>query len=80
MRKKMVIASIYPKPGSLPGNLTSNRSVWVQAWEHLKLDPARDYHGGHMTDVAAQLGISRNILYRKIKRHSIQITRRPHDS
>jgi transcriptional regulator of acetoin/glycerol metabolism len=33
----------------------------------------------NMSQVAAQLGISRNTLYRKIKRHGIAIDRRPVD-
>jgi transcriptional regulator of acetoin/glycerol metabolism len=32
-----------------------------------------------MTRVAAHLTISRNTLYRKIKRHSIKIARHPED-
>jgi transcriptional regulator of acetoin/glycerol metabolism len=34
-------------------------------------------HRWNMSQVAAQLGISRNTLYRKIKRHGIVIARRP---
>ena len=34
-------------------------------------------HRWNMSQVAAQLGISRNTLYRKIKRHGIAIARRP---
>lgn len=47
---------------------TAERDVLIRAIE--------EQHG-HMTAVAAQLRISRNTLYRKIKRHGIQIGRRP---
>jgi sigma-54 dependent transcriptional regulator, acetoin dehydrogenase operon transcriptional activator AcoR len=36
-----------------------------------------EHFGGHMTQVAAHLGISRNTLYRKIKSHGIRIARHP---
>jgi transcriptional regulator of acetoin/glycerol metabolism len=38
-----------------------------------------EMHAGHMTHVAAHLGISRNTLYRKIKLHGIKISRRLED-
>jgi transcriptional regulator of acetoin/glycerol metabolism len=47
---------------------TAERDVLIRAIEQ---------QHGHMTAVAAQLRISRNTLYRKIKRHGIQIGRRP---
>jgi len=49
---------------------TAERDVLIRAIEEQR---------GHMTAVAAQLRISRNTLYRKIKRHGIQIGRRPED-
>jgi transcriptional regulator of acetoin/glycerol metabolism len=38
-----------------------------------------EQHRWNMSHVAAQLGISRNTLYRKVKRHRIAISRRPDD-
>jgi transcriptional regulator of acetoin/glycerol metabolism len=49
----------------------------LQAAERDALIRVIDEQHGHMTAVAAQLHISRNTLYRKIKRHGIQIGRRP---
>lgn len=49
----------------------------LQAAERDVLIRAIEEQHGHMTAVAAQLRISRNTLYRKIKRHGIQIGRRP---
>jgi transcriptional regulator of acetoin/glycerol metabolism len=53
--------------------------VSLQSAERDALIRAIEEQHGHMTAVAAQLHISRNTLYRKIKRHGIQIGRRPED-
>jgi len=51
----------------------------LQSAERDVLIGAMRRHRWNMTLVAAQLGISRNTLYRKIKRHGIEITRRPEE-
>jgi len=51
--------------------------ISLQTAERDALVRAIEEQHGHMTAVAAQLRISRNTLYRKIKRHGIQIGRRP---
>jgi sigma-54 dependent transcriptional regulator, acetoin dehydrogenase operon transcriptional activator AcoR len=53
-----------------------DESISLQAAERDALTLAIKNNRGHMTAVAAQLGISRNTLYRKIKRHGIRVSRR----
>jgi sigma-54 dependent transcriptional regulator, acetoin dehydrogenase operon transcriptional activator AcoR len=50
--------------------------VSLQSAERDALMRAIELHQGNMTLVAAHLSISRNTLYRKIKRHGITLTRR----
>jgi transcriptional regulator of acetoin/glycerol metabolism len=62
--------------GAAPGTMLADQSVSLQAAERDALTLAIKNNAGHMTAVAAQLGISRNTLYRKIKRHGIRVSRR----
>jgi sigma-54 dependent transcriptional regulator, acetoin dehydrogenase operon transcriptional activator AcoR len=68
-------------PRLMDNNRTSSAAVCpeapLQAAERDALIRAIEEQHGHMTAVAAQLRISRNTLYRKIKRYGIQIGRRP---
>jgi transcriptional regulator of acetoin/glycerol metabolism len=70
--------------GDLPPDIRPNppasaapidKEISLQAAERDALTRAITVNRGHMTEVAAQLGISRNTLYRKIKRHGILVTR-----
>jgi transcriptional regulator of acetoin/glycerol metabolism len=54
-------------------------AISLAAAERDALLRAIELHDGHMTRVANHLGISRNTLYRKIKLHGIQLSRRPKD-
>ena len=63
----------------IPDAAPIDHKISLQAAERDALTQAIKKSRGHMTSVAAQLGISRNTLYRKIKRHGIQITRRTED-
>jgi sigma-54 dependent transcriptional regulator, acetoin dehydrogenase operon transcriptional activator AcoR len=78
---------IRPHPPANPGDGEAagsaapvDEKISLQAAERDALTRAIKVNRGHMTEVAAQLGISRNTLYRKIKRHGIQITRGAEDS
>jgi transcriptional regulator of acetoin/glycerol metabolism len=51
------------------------QDVSLQSAEREALKRAIQLCNGNMTDVAAHLSISRNTLYRKIKRHGIKISR-----
>ena len=55
------------------------QGISLAAAERDTLLRAIELHDGHMTQVATHLGISRNTLYRKIKLHGIQLSRRPKD-
>jgi transcriptional regulator of acetoin/glycerol metabolism len=48
------------------------RSALAHAERQALLETIERHHG-HMTQVAAQLGVSRNTLYRKLKRHGIAV-------
>jgi transcriptional regulator of acetoin/glycerol metabolism len=68
---RLAAAAAPAKPAS------PDREISLQAAERDALLLAIEQHRGHMTAVAAQLAISRNTLYRKIKRHGIKIGRHP---
>jgi sigma-54 dependent transcriptional regulator, acetoin dehydrogenase operon transcriptional activator AcoR len=71
-------SALRPLAGEISAHAVSfDRQVSLQSAERDELVRAIEKNRGHMTAVAAQLGISRNTLYRKIKRHGIQIGRRP---
>jgi sigma-54 dependent transcriptional regulator, acetoin dehydrogenase operon transcriptional activator AcoR len=65
------------KPGRAVALPSASAGASLQTAERDELIRAIEAQHGHMTAVAAQLQISRNTLYRKIKRHGIQIGRRP---
>jgi transcriptional regulator of acetoin/glycerol metabolism len=70
--------ALPPVNGGCPARTSaSNEAASLQTAERDELIRAIEAQHGHMTAVAAQLQISRNTLYRKIKRHGIQIGRRP---
>ena len=48
--------------------------------EKLALLAALEQHRWHMTQTAAQLGVSRNTLYRKLRRHGIERQRLLHET
>ena len=63
-------------PALAPASASSEGASLQTAERDVLIRTIEEQHG-HMTAVAAQLHISRNTLYRKIKRHGIQIGRRP---
>jgi len=69
-------AALRPLAGEAR-SISFDGQISLQSAERDALLRAIEQNRGHMTAVAAQLGISRNTLYRKIKRHGIQVTRRP---
>jgi len=66
-----------PVPPRGQGMRPASATASLQTAERDALVRAIEEQHGHMTAVAAHLRISRNTLYRKIKRHGIQIGRRP---
>jgi transcriptional regulator of acetoin/glycerol metabolism len=60
----------------LPATPALDTQISLQTAERDALVRAIEGNRGNMTAVAAQLRISRNTLYRKIRRHGIRISRR----
>jgi len=65
-----------PDPASTPCEQTDLPRNRLQAAERAALLRAMEELHGNMSRVAAELGVSRNTLYRKIKRHGIAPVRR----
>jgi transcriptional regulator of acetoin/glycerol metabolism len=68
-----------PRDGADPEDAAQHcapRLTRLQAAERAALLRAMEELHGNMSRVAAELGVSRNTLYRKIKRHGIAPVRR----
>ncbi len=66
-------------PETSPALLVDAADASLASAERQVLIRVMEQHRWNMSHVAAQLGISRNTLYRKVKRHGIAISRRPDD-